>query len=716
MRLRVEKSTALYRSLTAAAIVGTALWATGLWRWSAWQLPAAYSIDALEVLARLKLSGQLGLAFFFDKTMPPIGAPWGADWSSYPMPDAPLFILFGKIGATIGLIPASNLALLFAHLSAVAVFYLCSRALGHRTPFATGAAVLFGFSFYLLHRSLSHFSFTLAYVVPAQLLHVWLIGSGHQLLRLARWRWFGIATAVATGMGNPYFGFAYCLLMGGALAYQAATARRRANLRWGGICLAIFFGTLVLLNYSSLLAMLRGDSGLERNYAATELYGLRPIEWFIPPPSHRWGEVGAIGERYAAVSTFKGELFSPYFGLAGLAGLLCMIGSIVRRWRRGGPRARPGYAAAFSGITIFFVIGGINSLLAFGGLDLFRAGNRYSIYLLALALFALASWASRAGRRVSPVAAVVITTALVAIGLWDQVPKPRSSSANAALANQIAIDREVGAALDTQLPAGAAVFQLPAVPFLEQPPVHAMTDYELFRPWLFTERTRFSYGLLANERALRWERYVATLPTDLLCAALEEAGYAALYLNKSAFSDGGAQLRSQLKALGKKVLVQAGEHIVFALQPVHTPRLPDLNDARLSDPWHTTLVREDQFHLYAGEGWFPLEHDSSDSWRWAGNEATLLIWSSSHEPQAAELTLEASALRPGVLIANFNRKIVWRVNAGPAPIPKANLFLTLQPGSNLVTFRFNGRAVRPSNADSRILGFKLSNLRIAPKP
>ena len=235
MRLRAASPTILRWSLLLAASVSVWSWATGLWRLAGWQVPAAYGIDALEVLARLKLSGERGLAFFFDKTMPALGAPWSADWSSYPMPDAPLFVLFGKIGAVIGLIPASNLALLFAHVSAVAVFYLCSRALGHRAVFAAGAALLFGFSFYLLHRSLPHFSFTLAYVVPAQLLSAWLIGSGHRLLLRRPWQWFCLATAIATGMGNPYFGFAYGQLMVLALVYQAATSRRRHNLRFGGI-------------------------------------------------------------------------------------------------------------------------------------------------------------------------------------------------------------------------------------------------------------------------------------------------------------------------------------------------------------------------------------------------------------------------------------------------------------------------------------------------
>jgi len=266
MRLPAVSQKSLRLPLLLA--VGALIWlyATGLWRLSTWKVPAAYEIDALETLARLKLSGAMGWEFLVDKTMPRLAAPWVADWSAYPMPDVPVFILFGKIAGVIGLVESSNLALLGAHLSAVATFYLCSRALGHRALFAAGGALLFGFNTYLFHRGLSHFSFALAYLVPAQFLSAWLIGSGNLILARPHWRWFCLATAVATAIGNPYFGFGYCQLLALALVYQSATTRNRKNITLGLACLGVFAASLIAMNYSSLLAMLGGKAGLlQRN-------------------------------------------------------------------------------------------------------------------------------------------------------------------------------------------------------------------------------------------------------------------------------------------------------------------------------------------------------------------------------------------------------------------------------------------------------------------
>ena len=701
------------RRLLLLLAVASLIWlyATGLWRLSAWQTPASYAIDALEVLARLKFSGEKGWSFFIDKTLPELGAPWGVDWSAYSMPDAPVFILFGKIGLFIGLIEASHLALLFAHLSAVGTFYFCSRTLGHRALFAAGSALLFGFSFYLCHRSLSHYSFTLAYIVPAQLLSTWLIGSSQRILASRPWQFFCLLTAFATGIGNPYFGFGYVQLLTLALVYQAAP-NRRDNLNLGLTCFGLFAVTLIATNYSSLFAML-GDapSLLQRNFSSTEVYGFRPIELLIPPASHRWTTAAEIGERYAAATSLKGELFSPYLGLAGICGLLLIATDAFVRLFQGRLGLRPAYAATSLWFMVFFIVGGLNSLLAFSGVDLFRAGNRYSIYLLTIALLALTSWASRRGRHLKPWAAFTLVSAIVLIGLWDQLPILRPELERQALSKKIATDRQLAHCLETQLLPNAAIFQLPVIPFLEQPPRHGMTDYELFRPWLFSEHLNFSYGFFAGDKPLRWQRWAALMPANLLCETLEDAGYAALYIHKAAFIDAGVSLRQQLIALGKNPLFDAGDHLVFALQVTKAIHLPNLHDARLDDPWDRVPVTGDQLQIYATTGWFALEQLGEEYWRWAGAAASITIWVAGNRPLPANLEFIATALRPASLFATLANQQIWLTTVQEQSLLKVSLPITLQPGANQIAFHYDHSPTRASATDHRRLGFRLINLR-----
>jgi hypothetical protein len=702
--------------LPALLAFAAVIWisATGRWTLASWQTPAAYSVDALEVLARFKLSGEVGFGILFNKIMPHLGAPWHADWSAYPMPDAIVFILFGKLAKITGLIAASNLALLAAHLAAIATFYACSRTLGHRPVYAAAAALLFGFSYYNRHRGLSHYSFTLSYVVPAQLLSAWLIGSSQQFLKSRGWRIFCFATAVATGTGSPYFSFGFCQLLVLALIYQACTRRQQSNLTVGVVCATLLAVTLLVTNYSAVLRLCGGEHGLlERNYASTEIYGLRPIELLIPPPSHRWEFAAAIGARYSADTSLKGELFFPYFGIAGIAGLVVLgitaANAAIRR-RLG---FRPAYAALFGWLTLFFMVGGLNSLLAFTGIDLFRAGNRYSIYLLAIALLALTSWASRRSRHLPVGIATLIALLVTLVGLWDQLPRRPFAADRASLAKKVSDDQLVAAQLDKQLPSDAAVFQLPVVPFLEQPPVNGMTDYELFRPWLFSESTSFSYGLLATDRALRWEKWTASRPVEEMCAALEKAGYAALYLHKKAYLDAGAALRKQLVALGHNLIVDAGDHLVFQLKPSPTPELPDVNAEWLGDTWTGATTSPNELHIYAEKGWFPLEHNNGEQWRWAGQNATLAVWNPTDRPLAVTMQFIAATLEPGALTASIGDRKIWQVAAGQIPKGVVNLELTLQPGTNRIHFNYSGRVTRPTATDRRLLGFQLANLRLA---
>src|SRR5690606_37755030 len=148
-------------------------------------------------LARFQVSAENGLGFNWSPVAQRLGAPWGADWSAYPLPDAPWYWLAGRMVNLLGLIPASNAMLLLAHILAVLAMYLCARALDHRVAFAAGTALLFGLSYSIFQRGLSHHSFALAYTVPPALLVVWWTGAGRRLWSTRRiWIATGVISAV----------------------------------------------------------------------------------------------------------------------------------------------------------------------------------------------------------------------------------------------------------------------------------------------------------------------------------------------------------------------------------------------------------------------------------------------------------------------------------------------------------------------------------------
>ncbi|WP_415908523.1 hypothetical protein [Oleiharenicola sp. Vm1] len=423
--------------LRAVALAGVAalIWIVwqGAWTRAAWDSPASYSVDALEYLARLKLCEERGMSFLINEDAPRLGAPWAADWAAYPMPDRPINVATGRIARVTGLIVAGNLSLLAAHVLGTLGFFAAARLCGHRPLFAAAGGLVFGFSYYIAQRGFSHYSFALAFVVPLMLAATLVAGGARHLLRRRAVQLGGALVAILVALGNPYFGFLFGQLLLGALVTRLVLHRGRDNtviLAWLGLFLIV----LLLANLSAVRALLSGEGAvLARNYAATELYGLRPIEFLVPPPTHRWTAAAEIGRRYASATSLGGELFFPYLGFVGLAGLALVCGEGLVRLGRGRLGLRPAHLPLLVWIVGFAMVGGAAAVFAFGITDLFRATNRYSICVAAVTLLALTSWATRRAGRLPPLVAALLTAVLVVLALWDQLPPVRQTARSCTL-------------------------------------------------------------------------------------------------------------------------------------------------------------------------------------------------------------------------------------------------------------------------------------------
>jgi hypothetical protein len=699
------------------ALVAALVWlgATNRWTPSAWATPASYSVDALETLARFQVSAENGLGFNWSPTVQRLGAPWGADWSAYPLPDAPWYWLAGRLVNLLGLIPASNAMLLLAHVLAVLSFYLCARALNHRVAFAAGAALLFGFSYSIFHRGLSHHSFALACTVPPGLLVVWWTGSGRRLWQMCRtWIATGVISAII-GTASPYFIFLYLQLLVLALLYRWHTQKSLASLQAGGFAIAVCLLVFVTVNFPALLSTVGAaqDTVIRRNYAGTEIYGLKPIELVIPPPTHRWPAAAALGRNYGGATQLQGELFTSYLGLIGIFSAGLMLATFIGRLARQRAGFRPAHATLSLWIIALAMVGGINALLALAGLDQFRAGNRYSIHLLALALLFFSGWATRHLRLWSAFKAWSATVLIIGLGLWDQAPPLPSHAHQNSLRDLATADQLAGTQLAELLPAQAKIFQLPATVFPEAGPQRGMSDYEHLRLLLGTQTQRFSYGALAGSLPQLWTEHAASLPPPALIATLEQAGFAALLVDLRAYTH-ETDLIQAFNSLGYAATPLAGrpELALVRLNPVSNPTPPDLASMIISPRWAETAPAG-TVSAHALIGWFDLEIHGNQRWRWAGREAVLGLWNGQDTVQMVNLTARVSGISPGRLTLTLNGVEVRRIELQRTPIDLTELSFSLPPGSSQLKWHFDGRLVRPGG-DPRTLGFQVEALQIHP--
>lgn len=684
-------------------LAATLIWVAHFDRWTlaSWHVPTDYYIDAHETLARLKAASEGDIFPLRSQVIERLGAPFGAHWNAYPTPDKPLMLALGTLVHAVGLYAAANLGLVLAQISAALAFYVTARWLRCRWEWAAAGALLFAYTYHTFHRGLAHFSLVFTWTIPLGLFAVWVV-AGSRRIAWSRPGALGcLLIAAALGASNPYNLFFWLQLMGWALVFQAFGARRRANLQIGVAAIAVALLAFIVVHAEGWLYA--DDTGalplLARNYGGTERYALKAVEMFIPPPFHHWDWLAFFGHRYARWSEWRGEVFLPYLGLAGIAGFVWLaIASLRRLIAR---RPLPGHSLALGWVLAYAMIGGVTNILAlFAGFQLFRATNRAAIFVSAIVLFFLVVRLSRVSMRWPRWLQLGAAALVAAIGVFEQLPRADSVQDVTAITKMVEADRAFGAQLEATLPHGAMVFQLPVLGFPEVAPPNQLNDYEHFRPYLATENLRFTYGAPKSRARSRWQRDLEDAPVGELVRQLEENGFAALYINRKGYADRAEALLAELTRLGYTQRLQAssGHQVVVALHPSATPQLPMGRSLTIGRGWH---IRPD-----AGV-------------RWAHSEGAVSYFNPHPHPVRVDLSLTLQAVTPREVILERDGELVRRISVGTQPTKFDFPDFELIPGVNRFTLRCEVPAVRLGTGQNQLrsFGLKASSLELVrPSP
>jgi phosphoglycerol transferase len=671
--------------LAAAAAL---IWIAHFDRWTrdAWRIPTDYYGDAPETLARLKAASEGEMWPLRPQVISRLGAPFGANWNAYPAPDKPLMLALGALVHVVGLHTAANLGLLLAQVTAALAFYGVARWLRFRWEWAAAGALLFAYTYHTFHRGLAHFSLVFTWTVPLGLAVVWLIAGSRRLEWKRPAAIVCLGAGVALGTSNPYNLLFWLQLMGWALLWQWFGQRRRANLQIGLLTIAVSLACFAATNAEMWLHVDNPDAVplLARNYGGTEIYALKPVEMFIPPPFHHWDWLAFFGNRYARWSPWRGEVFLPYLGLAGIAVFIWLVFAAVRRIMA--QRLPPGHALSVGWIVSYATVGGITNLLAlFVGFQVFRATNRAAIFISAIVLFFLIGllWLLSTGW--APWQRICAAIALAAIGVFEQLPKPERALDPATIALEVKGDEEFGTALERALPAGAMVFQLPVISFPEGQPSNRLGEYDHFRPYLSTRHLQFSYGAVKMRSRSRWQRELETLPVGELVQRLEQYGFSALYLNRKGFEDRGDKALRDLTALGYTQRIEGprGNQVAVRLHPAPKPEAPTATS------------------LTYGRGWYP---GNESGWRWAFDDAALSYFNPYDHPIAAELRMNVRGVTPRELLLERDGQRLSRFDLKDTA-GAVELALELAPGVNRFKLRSEATAVRQSAGRNQLKSF-----------
>jgi phosphoglycerol transferase len=548
----------------AATLVSCALTALTLQLWHAdLHVPLTYRGDALCTQALVK--GLVENGWYAQN--PSLGAPGAMDMRDYPVANDLHFAIM-KLLALFVHEPAMlfNAYVLLTFplitLTAMTVF----RHFGVSYTPALAASVLFSFLPYHFQRiARGHLAEAGYFLIPllvmvALWLHGDACGQAHEprrpALRAKKWLAAVIIGALTGTAGVYYACFGCWLFLAAGLAASLERRGWRAMAAATAIVLVVASGLIIALSPGLVHIWRdgRNPEAVQRLPQESEIYGLRLIQLLLPAPGHRLPALAHLRERYDATAPFVNENSCSSLGLVGTIGLFTVA---VAFFRLGGPNTPHVslcrglgillMAALFLGLT-----GGLGPVIAYAGFPWIRAYTRVFPYVAFCSFFGVAlvlehwsRWLSRRGLSLLVVPCAILLTAL---GLGDQVT-PSLVPRYGDLARDWYADDRYIASIESELPPGSVIFQLPYRAFPESPPTYGLKDYDLLRPYLHARTLRWSYGAIRGRAGDRWQRRVAALNAREMVTMLRAAGFAGTCVDSAGYADGGQAVLRELSSI-----------------------------------------------------------------------------------------------------------------------------------------------------------------------
>ncbi len=466
---------------------------------------------------------------------------------------------------------AVNLFQLGTFATVAAAAHTVLRRLGSSRWIAAVAALIYTFlPFHLMRRNAHLFLSSYAFV-PLIVLVALAIMSDRRPFSTAdrdsRW-WVGAACLGLASTGTYYAVFAM-LVFAVSGVFSSLGTRTWAAVRSATICCSLILGMTVANLVPSFWYWLQNGTNnqvIRRTPQQTEVLGIRIQQLLMPRWDHRNPFFADVGLR-----SLRGPFLSEgtqSLGVITSCGFLALLGwtvlGVLRRSGAGEPvepvldgsggvptgerrRVLLDRLGFISLVCLLIGTGsGFGYFVSLLGLRQIRAYNRISIVIAFCAITAMAVVASAAAERLAVRRGDRFARRVVAGGLalalvvaWYDQTSPRDATRMSSGHDTWIVDGwfydEMGAAL----PDGAAVLQLPPVPFPESPGVVEISAYDPVQGYLHQPRLRWSYGGVIG-RVPAPPADLMAQPGDQVVGDARAQGFRAIVVDRRGFVDPAA--------------------------------------------------------------------------------------------------------------------------------------------------------------------------------
>jgi len=673
-------------------------------------MPFAYNGDLMWNLTTIK--GIIENGWYLTNNS--LGAPFSYNIIDYPSSDLFHFLIIKFLALFIH--NASSILNIFYIFTFVSTFITSFFVFKHfkiRTGLTIVGSYLFTYLPFHLIRAENHLFLSSYFMIPLIVMVIcWIFSKESVFFKKSLDRQSVLAIIIAllissTGIYYAFFSVVFILFAGVIGSIQ--------NGRFRNIFAAVIISFIISLGvfinvYPNIVHQLSygRNQTIGRSPTEAEYYGLKIVGLFIPNSSYHLNLLKKFQVKYMAYALTKDEGGTSYLGIFGIVGFLILLINLVKKIKIDSKLDNLSYLNLWA--VLFATVSGFCVFFTYIVSENIRVYQRISVFIAFFSIFGFLLAVNRllAKIKIKKYPYLLLLLIIAVVGLVDltsvYIPEPRG------LYSAYLSDKKFVNQIESSVPNGAMILQLPYKAFPETPPIHNLGDYALFRPYLHSRTLKWSYGITKGTSQDQWIKNLSELPVEEMIDKATVAGYEGIYLNTAGYADGGKEIGEKLFAvLNQKPIISDTKDQVFYNLINYRRKLVKERGQEVEKQRREVLSLP--ILVNWNKGFYPLEKDGEDNWNWSKKESNITIVNENENTKKIILEFYPVSNYPELSNLYINSDLFsnhLRIN-GKKQLFRINL--KIPHGVYKISFKTDSKRAESPN-EARDLYFRLFNFRL----
>lgn len=645
---------------------------------------------------------------------PYLGAPFDTNYLGFPVMatcNFDYFILKLLILLTGDYIVALNLQyiLLFPFIAIISYFVMLQLNINKYLAYCGSLA--YSFTPYIFSRAISHLNLSQYQFVPlAILICFWLQQDDYFVLNKAFFKNKKNITTIIfiillSNNGEAYYPFFACFfIISTGIIRSINVFKIGAFIRSLVITLLIAISLLATLIPTFLISQ---PSAAIRSTGDAEIYGLKIIQLLLPNKLYNIPAIDNVISSYSTIFPLINENSSAFLGVIGGLGFVILIISLFIKPLLVGKLQHLNQLADLNISAILLgTIGGIGSIIALLITPMIRGYNRISIfisYFSILAVLILFEYILKNFKKKLILICGILL--LFAFNFFERIPIQNVDyTLGKAEYNS---DKNFVRMIESSVSENTMIYQMPYHIALGGGNVNSMSDYDLLKGYLYSDKLRWSYGGMPGSNSDLWNKELTSKSMEDRIKILSILEFGGIYIDRRAYTpEEMAQLEKELNHLLNITSIYSNNgNLAFY-------SMKEFNKT------YKKLYTEDEWIQMQNEvldcfnwkrGAYGIEYNEQGEFRWLEDTAELVININGNDTVTREIefTISTPTSESNSMKMIFN-DISYCYNIGSEPITIKET-LHLSSGENIIKLQTD--AVKMNTSDSRNLYMFLTNFK-----